>query len=113
MTGRPTVHPRNQRSHDERAPLSILYALLIIPILGFLILIHELGHYWGARRSGIRVEEFGIGLPPRVCGKQRGDTLWSLNAIPMGGFVRFLGEDGKNYTDERLQSKTTGQRPVS
>lgn len=92
--------------------MNILYALLIIPILGFLILIHELGHYWTARRAGVRVEEFGIGLPPRIWGKRRGDTLWSINAIPMGGFVRVLGEDGKSYSQESLQSKSAGQRAL-
>lgn len=92
--------------------VNILYALLIIPVLGILILVHELGHYWAARRAGIRVEEFGIGLPPRVWGKQRGETLWSFNAIPMGGFVRVLGEDGKSYSHESLQAKSASQRTL-
>lgn len=87
-------------------------ALYIVPILAFLILIHEFGHYITARRAGMRVEEFGIGLPPRVWGKQRGDTIWSINAIPMGGFVRVLGEDGRNTENESMQSKTAGQRAL-
>ena len=87
-------------------------ALYIVPILAFLILIHEFGHYITARRAGMRVEEFGIGLPPRIWGKQRGDTIWSINAIPMGGFVRVLGEDGKNTENESMQSKTAGQRAL-
>ncbi|CAN5347258.1 RIP metalloprotease RseP [soil metagenome] len=87
-------------------------ALYIVPILAFLILIHEFGHFITARRAGMRVEEFGIGLPPRIWGKQRGDTLWSINAIPMGGFVRVLGEDGKNSENESMQSKTAGQRAL-
>lgn len=90
----------------------MLNALLIIPILAFLILIHEFGHFITARRAGMRVEEFGIGLPPRIWGKQRGDTIWSINAIPMGGFVRVLGEDGKNSENESMQSKTAGQRAL-
>lgn len=87
-------------------------ALFIIPILAFLILVHELGHYVTARRAGMRVEEFGIGLPPRIWGKKRGDTIWSINAIPLGGFVRVLGEDGKNSAGESMQSKTAGQRAL-
>ena len=87
-------------------------ALYIVPILAFLILIHELGHFLTARRAGMRVEEFGIGLPPRLWGKKRGDTIWSINAIPVGGFVRVLGEDGRNTDNESMQSKTAGQRAL-
>lgn len=90
----------------------MLNALFIVPILAFLILVHELGHFMAARRAGMRVEEFGIGLPPRIWGKQRGDTLWSINAIPFGGFVRVLGEDGKNTEGESMQSKSAGQRAL-
>lgn len=87
-------------------------ALYIVPILAFLILIHEFGHYITAKRAGMRVEEFGIGLPPRIWGKKRGETIWSINAIPLGGFVRVLGEDGKNTENESMQSKTAGQRAL-
>lgn len=90
----------------------MLNALFIVPILAFLILIHELGHFVTARRAGMRVEEFGIGLPPRIWGKKRGDTIWSINAIPVGGFVRVLGEDGKSTDNESMQSKTAGQRAL-
>jgi regulator of sigma E protease len=90
----------------------MLTALLIIPILTFLIFVHELGHYTMARRAGIKVEEFGFGLPPRLWGIQRGETLWSINWIPLGGFVRVLGEDGKNYTERSMQTKTAGQRAI-
>ena len=90
----------------------MLAALLIVPILTFLIFVHELGHYTMARRAGVRVEEFGIGLPPRMWGVQRGDTLWSINWIPLGGFVRVLGEDGKDYSERSMQAKTAGQRAL-
>lgn len=91
---------------------TILYALLIIPILTFLIFVHELGHYMAARRADMKVEEFGFGLPPRIWGVRRGETLWSINAIPLGGFVRVLGEDGKNYEPRSMQAKTVGQRAL-
>jgi regulator of sigma E protease len=96
----------------KRAATAMLAALLIIPILTFLIFVHELGHYTMARRAGIKVEEFGFGLPPRLWGIQRGETLWSINWIPLGGFVRVLGEDGKNFSDRSMQSKTAGQRSL-
>lgn len=66
--------------------------LIFIVVLSILILVHELGHFMMARRAGILVEEFGFGLPPRVWGKQVGETLYSINALPFGGFVRLHGE---------------------
>lgn len=68
--------------------------LIAVFLLSILILIHELGHFWTARRAGILVEEFGIGLPPRLAGFRRNGTVYSLNALPFGGFVRIHGESG-------------------
>nr|MDQ3044462.1 site-2 protease family protein [Chloroflexota bacterium] len=70
--------------------------LWIIPILMVLILVHEIGHFVTARMVGVKVEEFGIGIPPRVKGWKRSGVIWSINAIPFGGFVRVLGEDGRS-----------------
>ncbi|MBL7078493.1 site-2 protease family protein [Candidatus Shapirobacteria bacterium] len=66
--------------------------LLFIFSLSLLIIAHELGHFWAARRKGILVEEFGLGYPPRIWGKKIGETIYSLNWLPLGGFVRILGE---------------------
>jgi regulator of sigma E protease len=66
--------------------------LLVILIFGFLIFVHELGHFLLAKRAGVEVEEFGFGFPPRLIGKQVGGTIYSLNWIPLGGFVRMKGE---------------------
>ena len=65
-----------------------------IGILVVLVLVHELGHYITAKRAGITVEEFGIGFPPRIASVTWHGTRYSLNWIPLGGFVRMLGEDG-------------------
>ena len=65
-----------------------------IGILVVLVLVHELGHYIVAKRAGITVEEFGIGFPPRAGSVRWRGTRYSLNWIPLGGFVRMLGEDG-------------------
>lgn len=62
-------------------------------LLGFMVFIHELGHFAVAKLAGIKVEEFGIGFPPRLIAVRRGETDYSLNWIPLGGFVRMLGED--------------------
>ena len=57
------------------------------------IIIHELGHFVTARRAKVKVEEFGIGIPPRLFGIRRGETIYSVNAIPVGAFVRMAGEN--------------------
>lgn len=67
--------------------------LVFILIFSILILIHELGHFFMAKRMGIKVEEFGFGLPPRIWGKKIGETIYSINCFPFGGFVRLYGED--------------------
>ncbi|EKE05068.1 MAG: hypothetical protein ACD_19C00426G0090 [uncultured bacterium] len=61
-------------------------------VLSILVIVHEFGHYILAKKNGIWVEEFGFGLPPRVFGKKIGDTIYSINALPFGGFVRLHGE---------------------
>jgi regulator of sigma E protease len=65
-----------------------------IGILVVLVLVHELGHFVVAKRAGITVEEFGIGFPPRIASMTWHGTRYSLNWIPLGGFVKMLGEDG-------------------
>jgi regulator of sigma E protease len=87
-------------------------ALYIIPILAILILAHEAGHFLTARLVGIKVEEFGIGFPPRLFGFRRGGVLYSINLIPIGGFVRVLGEDGKSFAPDSMQAKPRLQRAL-
>jgi regulator of sigma E protease len=67
--------------------------LIFIFILSTLIFVHELGHFLVAKKNGIRVEEFGLGLPPRIVGKKVGETIYSINWLPFGGFVKLTGED--------------------
>mgnify|MGYP000095936386 CR=1 FL=1 len=66
--------------------------IVFLFVLSILVLVHEFGHYWVAKKNGIWVEEFGFGLPPRVWGKKVGETIYSINALPFGGFVRLHGE---------------------
>lgn len=77
-----------------------LTAIVFILVFSALVLIHEWGHYIVAKKSGIKIEEFGFGLPPRIWGVKKGETIFSINAIPFGGFVRLLGEDG---SDEKVK----------
>ncbi|MCX7955635.1 MAG: M50 family metallopeptidase [Patescibacteria group bacterium] len=67
--------------------------LIFIIILSFLVIIHELGHFLMAKKNGVKVEEFGFGLPPKIWGKKIGETLFSINLLPIGGFVKLYGEE--------------------
>ncbi|MGH2352329.1 MAG: RIP metalloprotease RseP [Chloroflexota bacterium] len=68
--------------------------LTFLGVLSVLVLAHELGHFVIAKRAGIRVQEFGIGFPPRLFGIRRGETIYSINLLPLGGFVKMFGENG-------------------
>ena len=71
----------------------MLTAIFIIIVFFVVVIVHELGHFLAAKKVGIRVEEFGFGLPPRLLKKKIGETVYSLNALPIGGFVKLHGED--------------------
>lgn len=75
----------------------VLTIIAFIIILSVLVLAHEFGHFITAKMSGIVVEEFGLGYPPRIFGFKRGQTIYSLNAIPFGGFTKMLGEEDPQY----------------
>jgi regulator of sigma E protease len=81
---------------------SLITIVLFILILGLLVVIHELGHFVTARLANVRVLEFGIGFPPRAkVLRARGETLYTLNWLPLGGFVKLEGEDGNDPDDPR------------
>ena len=86
--------------------LSIVSFLIVIAVL---ILAHELGHFITARARGVRVDEFGLGFPPRLFSVRRGETTYSLNAIPLGGFVKMAGEEDPKVPGS-LASKSIGTR---
>ena len=82
--------------------------MIIVGILLFalLVVIHELGHFWVARRNGVEVEEFGIGFPPRILSREHNGTLYSLNLLPLGGFVKMKGESDSDKRPGSLGSKS-------
>ena len=82
--------------------MSITTIITVLIIISFLVVIHELGHFWAAKKNGVRIEEFGVGYPPRLFGKKFGETIYSINLIPFGGFVSITGED---ELDEEKQKK--------
>jgi regulator of sigma E protease len=73
---------------------AILTLIIAFLCLIALMVIHEFGHFIIAKKFGVRVDEFGIGYPPRVFGKKIGDTIYSINLLPLGAFVRIYGEEG-------------------
>lgn len=79
----------------------MLTAIIFIIVISILIFVHEFGHFYTAKKAGMKVEEFGFGFPPRMFGWKRGETTYSINWIPFGGFVRIFGEDGGHRDDKR------------
>src|SRR3989338_10569312 len=89
----------------------MLTALIFIIVIGVLIFVHEFGHFIFAKRAGMRVDEFGFGFPPRIWGKKKGETTYSINLIPFGGFVKIFGEEGEHRNEPRsFSSKPLGMR---
>lgn len=108
----------------------ILTIITFILVLSVLVFVHEFGHFWTARKFGVKAEEFGFGFPPRVWGmykakdgtwkKVRGnkevtdaaDTIYSINALPIGGFVKIKGEDGENLDPDSFSAQKIWKRIV-
>ncbi len=84
-----------------------IVSFLVVVI--FLVVAHEFGHFITARATGVRVIEFGIGFPPRLVGIKRGETTYSVNAIPLGGFVKLAGEEDPTVSGS-LAGKSIGAR---
>lgn len=74
--------------------------ILFFIILAILVFVHELGHFAIAKWAKVKVLEFGLGFPPRLWGKKYGETIYSINAIPFGGFVQIFGEDSEGEAFE-------------
>jgi len=87
--------------------LTIVIAFFSLIIL---ITIHELGHFLLAKKFGVKVEEFGIGLPPRIFGKKIGETIYSLNLLPFGGFVKIYGHEERIDDPRSFSRKPFYQR---
>jgi len=83
--------------------LTLLIAFFSLIVL---MIIHEFGHFIIAKKFGVRIDEFGIGYPPRVLGKKIGETIYSVNLIPLGAFVKIYGEEG-GVDDYRSFAKLT------
>ena len=90
---------------------------LAILVFGIVVLVHEWGHFIAARRAGILVEEFAIGMGPKLVGIQRGETLYSIRALPIGGFCKMYGDDADALTeatedDESLRNRSFKSKTI-
>jgi regulator of sigma E protease len=86
--------------------------LAVIISLSVLILVHELGHFSAAKIFGVKVEEFGLGFPPRLFGKKFGETIYSFNLLPFGGFVKIFGEDSDEVRPGSFSAQPVWRRSV-
>ena len=85
--------------------------VLFLLILGVIVFVHELGHFMMAKLYNVKVEEFALGFPPRIFSFKKGETQYSLNSVPLGGYCKIVGEDGENKDDPRsFGSKSIGKR---
>ena len=89
--------------------LTIIIAF--ISLVG-LIVLHELGHFLLAKKFGVKVEEFGIGYPPRLFGKKIGETIYSLNLLPFGAFVKIYGQEERIDDSRSFSSKPFYQKAL-
>jgi len=85
--------------------------IVFISLIG-LIVLHELGHFLIAKKFGVKVEEFGIGYPPRLIGKKLGETIYSLNLLPFGAFVKIYGEEGGIESAHSFTGKSIWKRAL-
>lgn len=86
--------------------------LLVIIALSLLILVHELGHFLAAKYFGLKVHEFGFGFPPKVFSKQWGETEYSFNLLPLGGFVKIYGEEVEDLDNIEEPDKSLAFQPA-
>ncbi len=89
----------------------MIFTIIIVffSLIGLMAL-HEFGHFVIAKKCGVKVEEFGIGYPPRIIGKKIGQTLYSLNLLPFGAFVKIYGEEGGIESAQSFSEKPIWQR---
>jgi len=92
----------------------VLAILVVIFSLSLLMALHEFGHFILAKKFGVKVEEFGIGMPPKIFGKKFGETIYSLNLIPFGAFVKIYGEENskQSFDPQSFSAKPIWQRAL-
>ncbi len=90
--------------------MTFIYFLIVI---GILVFVHELGHFIMAKRAGVRIEKFSLGMGPKIFGYKKGDTEYIISALPLGGYVKMAGENPDEEptgAPDEFQSKTVWKR---
>lgn len=91
---------------------TIINILIAILAFGVIIFVHELGHFIAAKKSGVRVNEFAIGMGPTIFKTKKGDTQYAIRLFPIGGFVSMEGEDEESDDEASFQNKSAGKRLI-
>lgn len=89
--------------------MTIIYAIIMFCVL---IFIHELGHFMAAKACGVKVNEFALGMGPALFKKQRGETLYALRAIPIGGYCAMEGEDEESQDERAFNNKSAWKKAI-
>ncbi len=92
--------------------LTILLAIIGVLLFAFIIFVHEFGHFFTAKLSGIWVKEFAIGMGPKIFSKKKGDTVYSLRLLPIGGFCDMEGETDESFSPTSFNSKPIWKRMI-
>ena len=93
--------------------MNIIYkAIYFVILLGILIFVHEFGHFIIAKRAGVGVLKFSLGFGPRIIGKKIGETEYQISAIPLGGYVKIIGENPDEEVSEKDREKSFSQKPI-
>ena len=87
----------------------VVYTIII---LSALIFVHELGHFWAAKLSGVKVNEFALGMGPALFKRQKGETLYALRVFPIGGYCALEGQDGDSEDDKSFDKKPARIRAI-
>src|SRR5258708_23401 len=90
----------------------LLGTIVVILVFSVLVLVHEFGHFIVAKKLGVKVEEFGFGFPPRAYGKKIGETIYSINLLPIGGFVKLYGEDDAGGGKIQIKNQKSNLKDV-
>lgn len=93
--------------------MNIIYILGAVFAFSLLVIVHEFGHFIMAKLNGVKVEEFSIGMGPKLLGVRKGETEYSIKLLPIGGYVKMLGEDGEETSDERAFQNKSSLRKLS
>jgi|RhiMetdeSRZDD1v2_1073273.scaffolds.fasta_scaffold272857_2 regulator of sigma E protease len=91
---------------------NVLVILQVIIVFGLIVFVHELGHFLAAKWAGVGVERFSLGFGPKVVGKQIGETEYLISAMPLGGYVKMIGEEVGETVDPAIEQLSFSHKPV-